>query len=97
MPKRSKDILEEYTDYERAIAQAMGARVQARRGELRLTQAQVRAEMTAARVPITRTQFSRIENGESLLNAAELIALASVLGVSCRWLLEGERPAEGEG
>jgi transcriptional regulator with XRE-family HTH domain len=46
--------------------------------------------MAALRVAVTRTQFSRIENGDSLLSAAEVIALAAVLAMSYDWLLDGK-------
>lgn len=93
MPKRNASLTKEFVDYEQALAQEMGARIEARRKELGLNQAQVRAHMAEARVAITRAQFSRVENGESLVNAAELIALAAVLGVSVQWLLEGDTEA----
>src|SRR5262249_49074863 len=95
MPRRSQHVPEEYTDHERAIATAMGARIRARRKELKLTQEQVRIRMEAESISVTQTQFSRIENGESLLNAAEVIALAATLEVSYRWLLHGEGQADG--
>lgn len=81
MPKRNSNLTQEFTEYEQTLARAIGARIQARRKEIGLSQAQVRARMAEARVAITRTQFSRVENGESLLNVAELIALATVLDV----------------
>jgi hypothetical protein len=90
MPKRSQNIPEEYTAYERTVAQAMGVRIRRRRKELKLTQEQVRIRMEAESISVTQTQFSRIENGESLLNAAEVIALATALEVSYGWLLEGK-------
>jgi transcriptional regulator with XRE-family HTH domain len=39
---------------------------------------------------VSRTQYSRIENGEAIPNTAEVIALRKILGVSLIWLLEGE-------
>jgi ribosome-binding protein aMBF1 (putative translation factor) len=93
MPKRSQNVPDEYTAYERSIAQAMGERIRARRKELKLTQEQVRIRMEAESVSVTQTQFSRIENGESLLNAAEVIALAAALEISYRWLLTGAAPS----
>lgn len=90
MPKRNTNLHAEQTDYERTIAAAIGARIRARRKALELTQEDVRARMAVALVATTRTQYSRIENGESLPNAAEIIALASVLGVPYGWLLDEE-------
>ncbi|NJN16479.1 MAG: helix-turn-helix transcriptional regulator [Oscillochloris sp.] len=90
MPKRIQDLPAEYQINQRALAQAIGARMRVRRTELALTQEHLRARMELAQVVISRTQYSRIENGESLPNAAELIALREVLGVSFDWLLLGE-------
>lgn len=90
MPKRRSDIPAEFTAYERAVAEAIGARIRQRRSELELTQGQVRNKMEHESVSVTRTQFSRIELGESLLTATEIIALATVLDVSCCWLFEGK-------
>ena len=96
MPKRAKNHPVAYTDYEREIAEAMGTRLHTRRKELQLTQEQVRERMAAAHILITRTQFSRIENGDSLLYATELIAIATALDMSYQWLLDGEAPVEPE-
>ncbi|HWQ14388.1 MAG TPA: helix-turn-helix transcriptional regulator [Roseiflexaceae bacterium] len=90
MPKRMQDLPEEYLVAQQALARAIGARVRARRGALGLTQEQLRARIELEQVYISRTQFSRIENGEVLPNAAELIALRAILGVSFDWLLLGE-------
>ncbi len=87
MPKRIQDLPEEYLTNQRALAQAIGARVRLRRSKLDLTQEHLRARMELAQVYISRTQYSRIENGETLPNAAELIALSAILGVSFDWLL----------
>jgi transcriptional regulator with XRE-family HTH domain len=89
MPRRRDDVPEEYTVYERAVAQAIGARIRQRRTELRLTQEQVRIRMEAESVSVTHTQFGRIELGQSLLTATEVIALAAALEVSHDWLLTG--------
>lgn len=90
MPKRMRDLPEEYDVQRRSLAQAIGARVSARRAALRLTQEHLRARMELEQVAISRTQYSRIENGETLPNAAELKALRVVLGVSYDWLVEGK-------
>jgi transcriptional regulator with XRE-family HTH domain len=92
MPKRMQDLPEEYSVSQRALAQAIGTRVRLRRAELDLTQELLRARMELHQVAVSRTQYSRIENGEALPNAAEIIALKNILGVSFDWLLEG---AEG--
>ena len=43
---------------------------------------------------MSQMQYSRIENGDSLLNAAEVVALATALEVSYKWLLEGKEASE---
>jgi transcriptional regulator with XRE-family HTH domain len=91
MPKRIQDLPEEYLTSQRALARAIGARVRMRREELELTQEQLRARMELEQVFISRTQYSRIENGDTLPNAAELIALRAILGVHFDWLLLGEK------
>ena len=92
MPKRMQDLPEEYLTNQRALARAIGARVRIRRSELDLTQDLLRARMELVNVFISRTQYSRIENGETLPNAAELIALRAILDVPFDWLLLGEKP-----
>jgi transcriptional regulator with XRE-family HTH domain len=89
MPKRIQDLPEEYLSHQRALARALGARVRVRREELELTQEQLRARMELAQVFVSRTQYSRIENGEALPDAAELIALRVTLNVTFDWLLLG--------
>jgi len=91
MPKRIQGLPEEYPSSQRALAQAIGARVRLRRSQLDLTQEQLRARMELEQVFISRTQYSRIENGEVLPNAAELIALRAILDVPFDWLLLGEK------
>ena len=91
MPKRMQDLPEEYPISQRALARAIGARVRLRRTELELTQEQLRARMELEQVFISRTQYSRIENGDALPNAAELIALHAILDVPFDWLLLGEK------
>jgi transcriptional regulator with XRE-family HTH domain len=91
MPKRIRDMPEEYMSTQRALARAIGARVRVRRSSLELTQEQLRARMELEHVFVSRTQYSRIENGDTLPNAAELIALRATLGVSFDWLMLGEQ------
>lgn len=90
MPKRIQDLPEEYLISQRALAEAIGTRVRVRRIELDLTQENLRAQMEIEQVYISRAQYSRIENGETLPNASELIVLRTILGVSFDWLLLGE-------
>lgn len=89
MPKRMRDLPAEYLTTQRAAAAAIGARVRARREALELTQEDLRARLELAQVYISRAQYSRIELGEAVLDAIELIALHSILGVSLDWLLLG--------
>lgn len=91
MPKRMQDLPEEYLIHQRVLARAIGARVRLRREELDLTQEQLRARMELEQVFISRTQYSRIENGEALPDAAELIVLCIILDVSFDWLLLGDK------
>jgi len=91
MPKRMQDLPEEYLTSLRALARAIGARIRVRREELGLTQEQLRTRMELEQVFISRTQYSRIENGDALPDAAELIALRAILDVPLDWLLLGER------
>jgi transcriptional regulator with XRE-family HTH domain len=90
MPRRIHDLPEVYESNQRRMAREVGARVRARRTALDLTQEQLRARIELEQVYITRTQYSRIETGEALPNAAELVALRAVLGVSFEWLLLGD-------
>jgi transcriptional regulator with XRE-family HTH domain len=90
MPKRMQDLPEEYLSSQRSLARAIGDRVRLRRSELDLTQEQLRARMELEQVFISRTQYSRIENGDALPNAAELIALRAILDIPFDWLLLGE-------
>jgi transcriptional regulator with XRE-family HTH domain len=90
MPKRIRDLPAEYVSEQRALAEAIGARVRLRRDALDLTQERLRARMELERVAVSRTQYSRIENGDSLPNAAELRALGAILGVSVDWLVNGD-------
>jgi transcriptional regulator with XRE-family HTH domain len=93
MPKRTQDMPAEYTEYERALAAAIGARIRQRRKILRLTQEQVRIRMETESVSVTRARFSRIEKGDALANAAEIVALVVALDVSYQWLLAGTAPS----
>jgi transcriptional regulator with XRE-family HTH domain len=87
MPKRIRDMPAEYVTTREAYAREIGARIRAQRDKLALTQEQLRARMEFEQVIVTRTQYSRIETGEALPNAAELNALRRIFGVSADWLL----------
>lgn len=89
MPKQSQDVPEEYTEYEKALAQAIGARIRQRRRQLKLTQEYVRIKMELESVHVSRARFSRIEIGAALPDAAEILGLTVALEVSYSWLLRG--------
>ena len=90
MPKRSQNFSEEYSHHKRSQAQAIGARIAQRRKQLRLTQKDLRMRMKEENIPVSRSQFSRIENGQILPDAGEVIVLALVLDVLYQWLPEGK-------
>jgi transcriptional regulator with XRE-family HTH domain len=94
MPKRMRDLPEEYASVRRAAGREIGARVRLRRAVLDLTQEQLRARLEFEQIYISRTRFSRIENGVDLPNAAELIGLRATLDVSFEWLLLGKEKPE---
>jgi transcriptional regulator with XRE-family HTH domain len=89
MPKRPQDKSLEGADYLAELAQAIGQRIKQRRKRLKLTQELVRVRMEIENVYVTRTQYSRLEKGIRLPNAAEIIALCAVLNVTYAWLLLG--------
>ena len=94
MPKRTEGVPEDYVAHRRAIASAIGGRISTRRRQLQLTQERLRAQLELEQVYISRAEFSRIERGEILPDAAEIIALMKVLQVSSNWLLFGEEEAK---
>ena len=91
MPKRSKDVSEEYTTYEQKLAGDIGARIRLRRRQVGLSQQEVRANMALEQVYISRSHYSRTETGQNLPRASEIIALTRALDVSCEWLLLGDK------
>jgi transcriptional regulator with XRE-family HTH domain len=94
MPKRMQDLPEEYASVRRAAGREIGARVRRRRAVLDLTQEQLRARREVEQVDISRTRFSRIENGEAMPDAFELLGLRATLGVTFDWLVRGEGKSE---
>jgi transcriptional regulator with XRE-family HTH domain len=93
MPRRIRELPVEYEAYERRLARQIGARLRERRRQLALSQEQIRARCEVAQVAISRTQYSRIEHGDSVPNAVELIAIHHALDVSLDWLLLGDAAA----
>jgi transcriptional regulator with XRE-family HTH domain len=89
MPKKNQGIPERYSQYRENLAKQIGERLRKRRFELGLSQESLRAKLNLGSVHITRSQFSRIETGQRLPDAGELLALASALEVSMTWLLTG--------
>ncbi len=89
MPRRIRELPVEYETHERRVARQIGARLRDRRRQLALSQEQIRARCEVAQVAISRTQYSRIENGDSVPSAVELIAIHHALDVSLDWLLLG--------
>jgi hypothetical protein len=52
--------------------------------------------METESVSVTCARFSRIEKGDALANAAEIVALVVALDVSHDWLLTGSLGAQQE-
>ncbi len=96
MPRRTEDLPEEYEAHSRALAQAIGTRIRTRPGQLHLRQEQVRTQMELQNVYVSRARFSRIETGDTLPNAAEIIAVGDVLQCSHSWLLSGQAESISE-
>ncbi|MFV9506799.1 MAG: helix-turn-helix domain-containing protein [Oscillochloridaceae bacterium umkhey_bin13] len=90
MPKRMRDLPSEYQNRRQLLGQAIGGRILARRDHLELTQDMLRARLELNQVWLSRSQLSRIENGEVLLDVLQLLALSDALGVTYHWLLTGE-------
>ncbi len=87
MPRNRTDVPEEYREHQRETAIAIGGRIRQRRMQLGFSQRKVRELMELSSVSVTKSQFSRIELGELLPSAVEVIALAEALGVTVQWLL----------
>jgi transcriptional regulator with XRE-family HTH domain len=90
MPKRIQEVSEEYVIHRRSLGEAIGTRIRVRRKQHKLTQDQVRSQLELYNVVISRSQYSRLETGEAMPDAAALIALRAILTVSYDWLLNGD-------
>ncbi len=90
MPKRSATVPKMYHAYRHRLAMQIGKRVRERRRALMLTQDGLRHRLQLESVFVTRSQHSRIELGERLPLASEVIAYSRVLGVQIAWLLTGK-------
>ncbi|GAB4154629.1 MAG: hypothetical protein Fur005_06570 [Roseiflexaceae bacterium] len=84
-----QDLPAEYLSAKQALAQAIGERIRYRRLKLDITQDQLRARMEFENVFLSRTQYSRIENGEVLPDAAVLLALHHIFDVPLDWIVKG--------
>ena len=90
MPKQSRDLPKHFKEYSEGLAKANGTRIEERRRQLKLTQETLRIKLELENAYVTRSQLSRLENGERLPDASEIIALSHVLKVSLQWLLLGD-------
>lgn len=93
MPKRSQGLPDNYEELEHQLAREIGMRLRQRRVELQISQEAMRARLELHGVFVSRTQFSRLEQGNSQLKAIEVVALANVLERSCDWILLGIEPS----
>jgi len=89
MPIKARGVPRAYAQFTKLLAKRIGIRIQTRRAELSVSQCWLREQMQLEGVWITRSQLSRLENGQRLANAAELFALGRALKVSLSWLLTG--------
>ncbi len=90
MPRNRTDVPQEYREHQRELARQIGSRIRERRLQLGFSQRKLREQMEINSVSMTKSQLSRVELGELLPDAVEVIALSEALGVTYRWLLEGE-------
>ncbi len=90
MPRNRTDVPQEYREHQRELARQIGSRIRERRLQLGFSQRKLREQMEVNSVSMTKSQLSRVELGELLPDAVEVIALSEALGVTYRWLLEGE-------
>jgi len=95
MPKRPKHVPRPYVAYKKKLAKEIGVRIRRRRLELKLSQTNLRDKLQLESVIITRSQHSRLERGERLPLASEIIGLCRVLDVSSDWLLTAEKRSGG--
>ena len=87
MPRSAEGVPAEFVKAERKLARDIAARVKTRRMDAGLSQRELRDRMQLHGVYVTKSQYSRFENGERLPVASEVIALASALDVTCAWIL----------
>lgn len=87
MPRRNEQAAANNANYKKDLAVAIGRRIRQRRDELQIEQKDLRARLELKGIFISRSELSRIEQGQSLPDAAEIVELARALNVSCEWLL----------
>lgn len=90
MPKQSKDVPTSYALQKKKLAEQIGAPIQRRRQELKLSQGELRRRLQLEGVFISRSRQSRVEQGEALPSAAEIIAYCLTLNAKFEWLLLGK-------
>lgn len=67
-----------------------GSRVREAREKLKLSQDQLAARLQTEGLGVNQNSVSRIETGKRIVADFELAALAKVLNVDIRWLLQDE-------
>lgn len=90
MPKKSLGVSTEYEIYRSTIARDISNRIHQKRVDEKLSQETLRTKLELEKVHLSRSQYSRIENGEVVPDAVVLIALAKIFNVSIEWLLLGK-------
>lgn len=89
MPKKYQGISSEYIAFRSTIAREISIRIHQKRLDEKFTQETLRARLEIERVHLSRSQYSRIENGEVVPDAVVIIALAKIFNVSVEWILLG--------
>ena len=93
MPKKSKSVPKDYAQHKKREAKAIGGRIKNLRIHLGFSQEQLRIALQLQGISISRSQFSRLESGETVPSAVEIKALASALNVPYSSLME-DHPAQ---
>jgi len=80
-------IAERHDGGGRALEQAIGARMRARRRQLGVSQSEL-----AEKLGVSFQQVQKYERGANRVAASTLVAAAAALGVSVSWLVGEEQP-----
>jgi transcriptional regulator with XRE-family HTH domain len=91
MPKKTRGLPRQYHTFRRSLAHKLGTQIRSKRLELGLNQTEVRERLQLEGVFVTRSQFSRIEGGTRLPDAAEIIGLCRVFRVTVDWLFSSDK------